>query len=121
MAIAGAFFRPRIRGTQQWQPEHGPTQKMPRQVSQAQVSELVANIEPNALGMPIHGINDIRHQHHVLKAEEFRREGIQRAIAVDYVGLRTGRQLQAFAAGLEMSVEIGKLRFRELDPITPPT
>ena len=83
----------------------------------AQVPELVADIEANAVGMLVHGIDDIRHQHDKLRAEEFGGEGVEAAIAVQDVGLRASLQLQPIATGDELCVQVGELGFGQLDAI----
>ena len=71
-----------------WQPQRRPAQQESAQVLHAQVPKLVADIKANAVGMIVHGIDDVRHQHDKLRAEELGGEGVETAIAVQDVGLR---------------------------------
>ena len=88
MSIARALASAGIGRAEERQPQRRPAQQVAAQVLHSQVSELVADVEANALGMLVHRVNYVRHQHNELCAEELGGERIETAVAVQDIGLR---------------------------------
>jgi len=107
--VAGRFLGPRIGGAEQRQPEHWRAQQPAGEVAHAHVAELVAEVEIDAVGMPVHGVDDIGQQHDEVAAEKTRREGIEHAAALQNVGLRlVVGHAQLVAAGVEARAQVGQ-------------
>ena len=87
MAIAGVLARPRVGRADQWQEQRGGQHRRPGLVVLAQVAQLVPDVEIQRVGPILHAVDHVRQQHHETAAEEFRRERIQHAVAVDQIGL----------------------------------
>ena len=80
----------------------------------ADVAELVAEVEVDAVRVLLHRVDDVRQQHDVVAAEEAGGEGVERAAALHQVGL--GHLLvepEPGAAGVEARPQVGQLLRRE--------
>ena len=81
------------------------------------MAQLVPNVKSQALGIALHGIGDVRCQHHIPIAKKFGRESVEHAIAVQDVGFRRGSDIESLATFEELRVQVGKLFRRELNSV----
>ena len=111
--VAGVLAGPRVGGAQQRQPEHRRAQQVAGEMVAADVAELVAEVEVDAVRMLLHRVDDVGEQDHVVAAEKARGEGVQRAAALHQVGLGHLLHAEALAAGLEALAQVGQLGLRQ--------
>src|ERR1700730_2148495 len=86
-------------------------------MSQTQVSELMAHVKTNTLGVLVHRIDDVRHQHDILQAKEPGGEGIQGAVAGYHVCLRPFWHVQTVATSSEVRVQVRELCLGQLNAV----
>ncbi len=81
------------------------------------VSEFVPDVEVDRLWTVGHGVDDVRVEHDEVPAQKPRGEGIQKAAAVDQVGVGSVTQAEGLAAGEMPVVKVGELGGGELDAV----
>src|ERR1700716_146139 len=86
-------------------------------MSQAQVSELMAHVETDTLGVLVHCIDDIRHQHDILQTKEPGGKGIQGAVAGYHVSPWPFRHVQTVTTSTEVCVQVRELCLGQLNAV----